>query len=331
MQQSSLELELVVIAALLASIVSAARGAGPVDNKPDENAKQAKTLVSVSGMAASDYAACVSELTSQKVVFEQLATAKEEGCELSGAVKLLSISTPFGEVSLASKPTMLCSFGRQFSGWVRDVAAPLTLGYTGQKLGQIETGSAFSCRPRYDKAGLVPSEHAKGDAIDISSFVLADGRRISAKPQNSYISLSRDLILALRTTACDYFTTVLGPGRISLTRSTCISIPASTGPRPTTGSANRHIGRALRREEVPCEKTVAAYGNCVRSPLATPSIALDENPRETRARSWTSSSEHKPEKRPPLHLRLSRRAPPRFVPSRSLQDSTSAVGFTLTL
>ncbi|HEY1862060.1 MAG TPA: extensin family protein [Gemmataceae bacterium] len=212
MRQPSLQLELVVIAALLASIVSAAEGAGPADNKPDENAKQAKTLVSVSGMAASDYAACVSKLTSQKAVFEQLATVKDEGCELSGAVKLLSVSTPFGEVSLASKPTMLCSFGRQFSGWVRDVAAPLTLGYTDQKLAQIETGSAFSCRPRYDKPGLVPSEHAKGDAIDISSFVLADGRRISVKPQNSDISLSRDLILALRTTACGYFTTVLGPG-----------------------------------------------------------------------------------------------------------------------
>jgi hypothetical protein len=202
------------MAALIASssIVSAAWCAGPVDHKPDDKAKHAKTLVSVSSMTASDYATCVSDLTSKKVVFEQLATARDEGCELSGAIKLASVSTRFGEVSLSGKPIMLCSFGRQFSRWVRDVAAPLTLGYTGQRLAQVESGSAFSCRARYDKPGLVPSEHAKGDAIDISAFVLADSRRIPVKQQNSDIPTSTDLVHALRMTACGYFTTVLGPG-----------------------------------------------------------------------------------------------------------------------
>jgi hypothetical protein len=187
-------------------------GAGAAETKPDDSVKQPKALVSVSSMSASDYAACVSELASQKVVFEQLASAKEEGCELSGAIKLASVSTPFGDVSLSSKPTMLCSFGRTVSGWVREVAAPLTLGYTGQRLAQVETGSAFSCRSRYDKPGLIPSEHAKGDAIDIVSFVLADGRRIPVKQQDSNSSLSGNLVHALRMTACGYFTTVLGPG-----------------------------------------------------------------------------------------------------------------------
>jgi hypothetical protein len=211
LRRPSLWLELAAMAALLAS-ASAARAAGPAGAKPDGNARHAKTLVSLSVMSPSDYAACVSELTSQKVVFDQLATATDEGCELSGAIKLTSVSTPFGEVSLSGKPIMLCSFGRQFSGWVRDVAAPLTRGYTGQRLAQIETVSAFACRPRYDKPGLIPSEHAKGDAIDIGSFVLADGRRIPVKQQASDIPLSGDLMRALRMTACGYFTTVLGPG-----------------------------------------------------------------------------------------------------------------------
>jgi hypothetical protein len=166
----------------------------------------------MSAMTASDYAACISGLAAQKVVFEQMPTAKDGGCELSGAIKLGSVSTPLGEVGLSSKPIMLCSFGREFSGWVRDIAAPLTLGYTGQRLAEVETGSAFACRSRYDKPGLVPSEHAKGDAIDIAGFVLADGRRILVKQQSSDAALSRDLVHALRMTACGYFTTVLGPG-----------------------------------------------------------------------------------------------------------------------
>ena len=156
--------KLVAMAVLLPSafIVPAVGGPGPPDYKPDDNAKQAKTVVSASGMTGSDYAACLSELTSQKVVFEQLPTVKEQGCELSGAIKLASLSTPFGDVSLSSKPIMLCSFGRQFTGWVRDVAAPLTLGYTGQRFTQVETGSAFACRSRYDKPGLVPASMLKG-------------------------------------------------------------------------------------------------------------------------------------------------------------------------
>ena len=68
------------------------------------------------------------------------------------------------------------------------------------------------CKARYDRPGEVPSEHAKGDALDVASFLLADGRRILVKQQDSDPPLTRDLIHALRMTACGYFTTVLGPG-----------------------------------------------------------------------------------------------------------------------
>ena len=194
------------------STVAAASGAGSVPREPVANGKNPKTLVSVSSMTASDYDECVSDLTSRGVVFERAGAVMQEGCQLSGAIKLATVATPFGDVGISGKPTMLCSFGRQFSDWVRDVGAPLTLAYTGQKLTQIEAGQAFACRARYDKPGAIPSEHAKGDAIDIASFVLADNRRIPVKQQDSDIPRSRDLLRALRTTACGYFTTVLGPG-----------------------------------------------------------------------------------------------------------------------
>jgi hypothetical protein len=135
-----------------------------------------------------DRAQCVSELASKKVVFEQPKEATREGCRLSAPVSLTRVPTPFGDVSLPAKPSMLCSFGLRFTDWVRDVAAPLT----------------FACTARYDKPGL-PSEHAKGDAIDVVSFVLADKRRVTVKDPDP-------LVGAIRMTACGYFTTVLGPG-----------------------------------------------------------------------------------------------------------------------
>jgi hypothetical protein len=177
---------------------------------PAPDAKDAKALVSTSGMSPSDYAQCISDLEAKTIIFDRLGDVRGEGCQLSGAIRLVVVPTPLGDVALSGKPTMLCSFGRQFSTWVRDVAAPMTFAYTGKKLSQVETGSAFSCRARYDKPGAVPSEHAKGDAIDIAAFELDDNRRIPVKEQNS--DIERDLVRALRTTACGYFTTVLGPG-----------------------------------------------------------------------------------------------------------------------
>ena len=167
-----------------------------------QTSKATKALVSVSAMTTSDYDQCVADLTSKGIVFERAGDLRQDGCQLSGAILLTTVPTRFGDVGVTGKPAMLCSFGRQFSSWVRDVGAPLTLAYTGQKLMQIEAGSAFACRARYDKPGAIPSEHAKGDAIDIASFVLADNRRISVKQRDFDTPMARDLVRVLRTTAC---------------------------------------------------------------------------------------------------------------------------------
>src|SRR5271166_732260 len=190
--------QLIASIALMASASAlAAGGGGPAPASP-KNAE--KTSVSVSG-----------DLTSRRVLFQELGDVTHEGCKLSGAVKLESVTTALGTVSIPERPAMLCSFARQFSGWVREVAAPLALGHAGQRLMRIETAQGFACKARYDKPGEVPSEHAKGDALDIVSFVLADGRRIDVK-EDKENPASRDLVHALRMTACGYFTTVLGPG-----------------------------------------------------------------------------------------------------------------------
>jgi hypothetical protein len=199
-------------AALMASTASLSAGSGAAPAASGADAKDAKALVSVSGMAASDYAACLSDLRSRKIVFEQAGDVKQQGCELSGAIELTAIPTAFGEVSVGGKPMMLCGFARRFSDWAREVGAPLTLAYTGQKLARIEVGSSFRCSARYDKPGQVPSEHAKGDAIDVFAFVLADNRTLHVKPEESDAPAERDLVRVLRTTGCAYFTTVLGPG-----------------------------------------------------------------------------------------------------------------------
>jgi hypothetical protein len=207
-------LQLIGTVVLMASAqgVFAERGKVPTPGaKPAvANTKDEQTLVSVSGMTAPEYAQCVADLTSSHVEFQQAGDVTEQGCRLSGAIRLKAVTTAIGSVTMSGDPAMLCSFAREFSGWVREVAAPLALGHMGQRLARIETGEAFACRARYDKPGAVPSEHAKGNAVDIAAFVLADGSRILVKQQDD--GAARDLAHALRMTACGYFTTVLGPG-----------------------------------------------------------------------------------------------------------------------
>jgi hypothetical protein len=164
-----------------------------------------------SAVAADHLKQCMSDLRAAKVDFVELGSVSKEGCTV-GAIELDAVSSPFGNVSIPGKPIMVCAFARQFTTWVRDVAAPLTLAYLGSKLAAIETGPGLVCRTRYDKPGEKMSEHAKGDAIDIAAFRAEDGRRLSVKDASASPQTDGVLMKTLRATGCGYFTTILGPG-----------------------------------------------------------------------------------------------------------------------
>jgi hypothetical protein len=129
-----------------------------------------------------------------------------------GAVELDDVSSPFGKVLMTGKPTMACVFARQFTTWVRNVAAPLTLAYMDSKLAAIETGPGLVCRTRYAKPDEKISEHAKGNAIDITAFRLENGRSLSVKDASASTQIDGVLMRTFRATGCGYFTTILGPG-----------------------------------------------------------------------------------------------------------------------
>jgi hypothetical protein len=165
-----------------------------------------------SDVAANHLKQCLSDLRAAKVEFVELGSITKDGCTVEGAIELDAVSSPFGNVSIPGKPIMVCAFARQFTSWVRDVAAPLTLAYLGSKLAAIETGPGLVCRTKYGTPGEKMSEHAKGDAIDITAFRAEDGRRLSVKDANASAQIDGVLMKTLRTTGCGYFTTVLGPG-----------------------------------------------------------------------------------------------------------------------
>lgn len=155
---------------------------------------------------------CLADLKAANVQFRPLGAVMKDGCTVEGAVELDAVTSPFGKVSLPGKPTLTCAFARQFATWVRDVAAPLTPAYMGSRLAAIDTGTSFACRNRYDKPGEKVSEHAKGDAIDVTAFALENGERLTVKDSSASDKIDGVLMKTFRATGCGYFTTILGPG-----------------------------------------------------------------------------------------------------------------------
>lgn len=110
-------------------------------------------------------------------------------------------------VRLHPAPMLQCQMAESLAAWLRDEVAP-RVAKLGSPLRGVENWDAYECRSRNRVAGAKLSEHAKGDAIDLRSFQLADGRTITLTDPRVDVSLRE----ALRDTACARFTTVLGPG-----------------------------------------------------------------------------------------------------------------------
>jgi hypothetical protein len=133
-------------------------------------------------------------------------------CHVTDPVQLKSIATPTGRVELPGTPLLNCVFARQFVVWLSDIAAPVVSGLGAAKLASMSTGTSYQCRVRNGDFSGKMSEHAFGNAIDIAGITLMNKKRIEITAVADPEDPDRHLLMALRTSACGYFTTVLGPG-----------------------------------------------------------------------------------------------------------------------
>ncbi len=132
------------------------------------------------------------------------------GCQTVGSVQLSAIPGDAGEFGLSNIGPVACPLANDFAAWARfgvDRAARQILG---SPLARIETMGSYSCR---NVAGSPRrSAHSRAEAIDVSAFVLADGRRISLSAAwNDGSREEREFLRTVHTSACKRFGTVLGP------------------------------------------------------------------------------------------------------------------------
>jgi hypothetical protein len=133
-------------------------------------------------------------------------------CKVVDPVKITSIETSMGSVALPGTPIFNCEFARQFTVWLSDIAAPVVAALGEAKLSSLSTGPGYQCRGRSGDSSTKMSEHAFGNAIDIDGITLANDKRIEIPDVADRQDSDHRLLMALRISACGYFTTVLGPG-----------------------------------------------------------------------------------------------------------------------
>jgi hypothetical protein len=151
---------------------------------------------------------CHLDLTREGVEFRVLPDRRfDNGCSAIGSVQLLNLGTPTTNLG-----AMTCPVARQYARWVREAVQPAARDILGARLARIETFGTYSCRPVNGRAGARLSEHGLSNAVDVSAFVLADGRRLTVlEGWNATDERTRRFLRAVHRAGCQRFSVGLGP------------------------------------------------------------------------------------------------------------------------
>ncbi len=134
------------------------------------------------------------------------------GPEVCGAIQPFKMrAADYGRVELRPAAVLRCPMVNSVDEWVRTAIAPLAVRYLGSPVTRIQVAASYSCRTRNGIPGAKLSEHGLANALDISSFLLADGRKITIRRGWRGNSQERSFLRAVHSSACKRFTTVLGP------------------------------------------------------------------------------------------------------------------------
>ncbi len=193
-------------AALLsaAALVLSACGAIPAGN-----GQQASRPSATAGLGAFDPTPsarqCFSRLSKANVRFSPLPNRNfGGGCSQIDSIKLLDVGA-----DVTNLGPVRCELAAHFAAWTEYAVKRAARKYLGSELERIETMGSYSCRNIAGSSRL--SQHAHANAIDVSGFVPADGRRITVENHWRSGGAKRKFFAAIHGSACKRFGTVLSP------------------------------------------------------------------------------------------------------------------------
>ena len=200
------------------SLIPGGSGSGTAPGVASQSAARApaRPAVPVSSVPRSyaprpEEAGCLADLGASGARFDLLPdTYAAPGCNKLGTVQLMALVGDRAPVSISNLGPVRCGVAKTFGDWARFGVDRAAREILGSPVVQIETMGSYNCR---NIAGTeMRSAHARAEAIDVSGFVLADGRRIVLKRDwHGGDAATREFLRVVHKSACKRFGTVLGP------------------------------------------------------------------------------------------------------------------------
>lgn len=150
---------------------------------------------------------CTKTLTSLGVTAVSADPIRAGSCGIAAPVEVAALGG--GAIQFTTKAVVNCDIASTLAAFMRDTVDPLARQKLGAGVTDVRIAATYACRPRNNVKGAKLSEHAKGNAVDISAFMVK-GEWIVVGGKNG---LAQNAFLKeVRKAACGPFTTVLGPG-----------------------------------------------------------------------------------------------------------------------
>lgn len=127
-------------------------------------------------------------------------------CGIANGLTLDKSLTPY-----SGTLTMSCRLAATLYMWERHVVLPAAEELLGQGVQRVETMGSYSCRRVNNAKTGRWSEHAHGEAVDISGFTLADGERVMIIEDFADAGPRGQFLRRVRDGACGLFSTTLSP------------------------------------------------------------------------------------------------------------------------
>jgi hypothetical protein len=134
------------------------------------------------------------------------------GPSVCGALRPFAVTAAAqGSVQLRPPALVRCPMVPAIDRWVEHVVVPASRDRLGMQVVELRLAASYACRPMNNVDGANLSEHGHANAVDVSGFVLADGRVVDVKSGWWGALAERNFLREVHRGACGVFTTVLGP------------------------------------------------------------------------------------------------------------------------
>lgn len=154
-----------------------------------------------------DLAQCRTLLRDADVRYRPLPVVGEGACRAADRTVIVGGQGVLPLTPAGAGPSCAVSAGMVL--WQREVMQPMARLHLGRQVVRMEHLGSYNCRRIAGSDSY--SQHANGNAIDISAFVLSDGRRVSLIDDWDAPDGRSAFLRSIRDGACPLFSTVLSP------------------------------------------------------------------------------------------------------------------------